>query len=300
LSTLTKVLIVLLSVFSLFLCGIVATYVATAENYHKTANDNQTRLSAATKARESAEKREEDTKKACDTQVAEMGKEKDRVAQELIAVKGELDNLKRTKDQLDKEHVGMMATVQTVTTGEQQQRTLYAEAQKKLQTLEAEKTDREKELTETSQALVEKMATIAQLQDSIRQLTQENQELGIRINQYLVKFGKIPAQPPTTVAAGDNTVRPAQPVVPISSTQTRGIGLTGQVTQTDLRSHLVEISIGAAAGVQKDMTFHVIRGDRFVADVLIMEVWPDKAIGVLNIVQTGMQPQAGDKATTNL
>jgi hypothetical protein len=68
----------------------------------------------------------------------------------------------------------------------------------------------------------------------------------------------------------------------------------------DLRSRLLEISIGAAAGVRKDMTFHVVRGDRFVADILIMEVWPDRAVGILDIVQAGLQPQAGDKVSTNL
>ena len=68
----------------------------------------------------------------------------------------------------------------------------------------------------------------------------------------------------------------------------------------DLQNRLAEISIGTAAGVRQDMKFHVIRGDQFVADILILEVWPDKAVGILDLVQQGMQPQAGDKVATNL
>jgi hypothetical protein len=62
----------------------------------------------------------------------------------------------------------------------------------------------------------------------------------------------------------------------------------------------VEISIGTAAGVRQDVTFHITRGDQYVADIQIVEVWPDRAVGVVNLVKQGVQPQAGDKVTTNL
>ena len=50
-STLTKVLIVLLTVFSIFLCGIVVTYVANADNQKKIAQDATRDLRAARTAR---------------------------------------------------------------------------------------------------------------------------------------------------------------------------------------------------------------------------------------------------------
>ena len=56
-STLTKVLIVLLSVASIFLCGIVATYVATADNYM---NLNATAQFDLNKARGDVKKMEAD------------------------------------------------------------------------------------------------------------------------------------------------------------------------------------------------------------------------------------------------
>jgi len=180
-----------------------------------------------------------------------------------------------------------------------QQTTLHEAAQQKVNALEADRINREKELAETSQALLEKMTIIAQHEDTIRRLTQENQDLGTRLNVYLAKYGQMAAQPPTTVAPGVPGVRPVQLIAaPLEGT--RALGLSGQVTAVDLRSRLVEISIGSAAGVHQDITFHITRGDQYVADIQIVEVWPDRAVGVLNLVKQGAQPQAGDKVTTNL
>ena len=298
-STLTKVLIVLLTVFSLFLSGIVVTFVANQENFRKTAKDTGTKLSARERERDNAVQQQIDEKKAADVLVAKLEDEKNRLTKDLLAVREELDGLKRTKNALDTEHAGMMAAVQTATTGEQQQRALFVAAQKEVERLKAEQIQREAELKETNQMLLEKLALISDLDGKIRQLTQENQDLGARVNQYLTKSGQMATRPPTTVVQGSPGVQPAQPIATVAA-PTRSIALNGQVTAVDLRSRLLEISIGTAAGVRKDMTFHVIRGDRFVADILIMEVWPDRAVGILDIVQAGLQPQAGDKVSTNL
>lgn len=298
-STLTKVLIVLLTVFALFLSGIVVTFVANQENYRQSAEKNRRDLGAAEKDKNNAQQEQIDAKKAADVLVAKLEDEKNRLTKDLLAVREELDGLKRTKSALDTEHAGMMAAVQTATTGEQQQRALFVAAQKEVERLKAEQIQREAELKETNQMLLEKLALISDLDGKIRQLTQENQDLNGRVNQYLTKYGQMTTRPPTTVVQGGLGVQPVQPIATVAA-QTRSIALNGQVTAVDLRSRLLEISIGMAAGVRKEMTFHVIRGDRFVADILIMEVWPDRAVGILDVVQTGLQPQAGDKVSTNL
>jgi hypothetical protein len=299
LSTLTKVLIVLLTVFSLVASTIVVTFVANQDNQRQRADNTQRQLSAARASEENAKQEQIDAKKTSDVLVAKLEDEKNRLTKDLVAVREELDNLKRTKSQLDTEHAGMMAAVQTATTGEQQQRALFVAAQKEVERLRGEQIQREAELKETNQMLLEKLALISDLDNKIRQLTQENQDLGTRVNQYLTKYGQMATQPATTVAQGSPGVRPVQPIAMVAA-QTRNIALNGQVTAVDLRSRLLEISIGTAAGVRKDMTFHVIRGDRFVADILIMEVWPDRAVGLLDVVQAGLQPQAGDNVSTNL
>ncbi|MCU0913679.1 MAG: ATG16 family protein [Planctomycetes bacterium] len=298
-STLTKVLILLVSIFSIFLGGIVATYVATAENFKKTAETNGQRLRSANEGRDSAQKGEEAAKKAADDLKQTLEGKINALEAQRVKLAADLEAAQRQNDQLVQKITNMGDVVQTANSTVKQQTGLFEEAQKKVQALEAERIEREKELTETSQTLVERVTIIAQLEDKVRQLTQENQDLGDRVNQYLVKFGKIATPPPTTVAPGTSSVRPTAPILPIG-TGTRSIGLTGQITTVDLRSRLTEISIGTAAGVRQDMKFHVIRGDRWVADILILEVWPDKAVGLLDLIQPGLQPQTGDKVATNL
>ena len=297
-STLTKVLIVLLTVFSLVASTIVVTFVANQDNARQNAEKSGRDLRAAEKTRDNAVQEQIDAKKASDVLVAKLEDEKNRLTKDLMAVREELDGIKRTKAALDTEHAGMMAAVQTATTGEQQQRALFVAAQKEVERLKSEQIQREAELKETNQMLLEKLALISDLDGKIRQLSQENQDINGRLNQYLAKYGQMATRPPTTVVQGSPGVRPVQPIATVAAT--RNIALNGQVTAVDLRSRLLEISIGTAAGVRKDMTFHVIRGDRFVADILIMEVWPDRAVGVLDVVQAGLQPQAGDNVSTNL
>ena len=106
----------------------------------------------------------------------------------------------------------MAAAVADANVAAKQQTTLFETAQQKVQSLRAEQINRRKELDETNQMLLEKMTIIAQLEEKVRQLTEENQELGTRVNQYLAQYGRIAAKPPTTVAPGTPGARPMQPM----------------------------------------------------------------------------------------
>ncbi len=91
-----------------------------------------------------------------------------------------------------------------------------------------------KELKETNQMLLEKLALISDLDGKIRQLTQENQDLGTRVNQYLTQYGQMATKPQTTVVQGSPGVQPVvQPITTVAA-QTRSIALNGQVTAVDL------------------------------------------------------------------
>jgi hypothetical protein len=82
LSTLTKVLIVLLTVFSLFLSGIVVTFVANQENYRQSAEKNRRDLGSAEKARDNAQQLQIDEKKAAEVLVAKLEDEKNRLTKD--------------------------------------------------------------------------------------------------------------------------------------------------------------------------------------------------------------------------
>jgi len=96
------------------------------------------------------------------------------------------------------------------------------------------------------------------------------------------------------------TVQSIQPVSRKSMARVRAIGLDGHITAVDMKNKLAEISIGAAVGVKQAMELHVTRGDEYVAQITIVDVLPDKAIGIVEGVQPGMQPRAGDRITGDL
>jgi hypothetical protein len=72
LSTLTKVLIVLLTVFSLFLSGIVVTYVANADNYRKKESNTMQQLNAAKQTQNNAVRVSEEAKQAAEATKADL------------------------------------------------------------------------------------------------------------------------------------------------------------------------------------------------------------------------------------
>jgi len=295
LSTLTKVLIVLLTVFSIFLCGIVVTYVASAQNQKEIAKGWQTKVQGAERREADAQQQLEDEKLRAQDEKAKLNEQILAFDTQIKALQGELDMAKRERDQWSQKAAGMAATAETTTAAAQQQTALFEAEHQKVATLEAENNNHRKELDETNQMLLEKMALIADLEGKIRQLTESYQEAESRLNQYLQQYGRIATRPATTVAP-KTTVQPMS----LAPAQTRIISLNGQVTAVNMASKLAEISIGAAAGVRPEMKFHVIRGDLVVADVLILETWPDKAVGSVIPLQQGMEPRAGDRVATNL
>jgi DNA repair exonuclease SbcCD ATPase subunit len=300
LSTLTKVLIVLLTVFSLFLCGIVVTYVSNAENQRKRADTLQQQLQSARKTQETAVANEE---KAKQESAAEKAKLDDQLAQLTTLrtqLEGEIDTLKRDNGQKDKDAMGAHAKAAMATELASKSNDQAAAAETEVKSLQTKVSNLEKELQETTQALMERVAVLTDMEKRNRQLVEEKQGLETQLSQVLQQYGRAPLRTQTVT----NPVGIAQPVQravaqqPTAVAATRAINLNGRVTQVDMKNKVAAISIGAAAGVRGEMKFHVTRGDRFICDILIFDVDPEKAVGTLDLVQA--EPQVGDTIATNL
>ena len=99
-STLTKVLIVLLTVSSIFLCGIVVTYVASANDYREKWETADRGLRKArtdvSAANAEANQVKTSTEQAKATLQAKIGS----LESGLITVRGELDQAQNRRDQL--------------------------------------------------------------------------------------------------------------------------------------------------------------------------------------------------------
>lgn len=291
-STLTKILIVLLTISSIFLCGIVVTYVANAENYRKKYLDQKKEYDAAVENEKQAVKNFNDINEEMARQKTELeGKNAD-LKSDVDVLDSKLKEAEIQKDKWINEAGKWQAITRDFYDTNDKQRQLLEDTLAKLKTIEAEQIKSDKEIKETTAALIEKMAIIDDLEKQWKQLLEEKTDLQNRLNQLLQQAGKAVAAPePVTPTKEKAQVAP--PTVDIS--------LNGLIIAVDLENSLAEISIGAANGVKQNMTFHVTRADKFICDIVILDVEPEKSIGTLELMDvTKEQPKAGDNASTNL
>lgn len=289
-STLTKILIVLLTLSSIFLCGIVVTYVANADNYRQKYNDIRT-------DKDSLSKKAKSLTKQVNEKIEQKKLLEDKLSSEIASLKVEIGKLQADLDNAEREKAVLLQKVNNWTsivqdfreTNDDQGR-LLEETLDQLKKVQAEQIKDHKELNETTSALVEKMAIIETLETRAKRLIEEKTELQNRLDRFLQPLGKVAAVP-VPITPEKAVARPAKPAV-------EDIALQGLVTAVDLKNSMASISIGTADGVKEGMKFHVIRGDEFICDILIIDIDAEEAVGILELVQK--QPKVGDNVSTNL
>jgi hypothetical protein len=288
LSTLTKVLIILQTVFSILLCGIVATYVANASDYNKKYEMSVTSKELAETDKSNIEEEWAATK----VKLTEAQKKAEEASPALQAQIVKLkDNLTRTQaeiDTLNKRVTDSMATIQAAAATASQQTRLYEAAHAQLKVAESDKIQLTKEYDETQSVLLEKFAVVASQDKMIRQLEEEKSEIQGRLEQYLRQYGKV-AAPATAATLVPSKVQLAQPV--------KAIGLKGLISDLDIANQLAEISLGSTDGVKEGMKFIVTRDNQFVCNVVVLDVDAERAVGILDLVKK--TPVTGDRVSTN-
>jgi septal ring factor EnvC (AmiA/AmiB activator) len=290
LSTLTKILIVLLTLSSIFLCGIVVTYVANADNFRQKYNG----LAAD---KDSLSKKVKDLTKQVNDKIEEKKLLEDKLRGEIASLKKDFGELQSKLDNVEREKAVLLQKVNSWTSitkdfseTTDKQRQLLTNTLDDLNKIQSEQIKKRKELSETTAALVEKMAIIETLEAEKRRLLEEKTELQSRLDQFLQPLGKVAAVP-VPITPEKAAARPAIP-------EAEDIALQGLVKEVDLKNSMASISIGTADGVKGGMKFHVIRGDEFICDILIIDTDAEEAVGILDLVQ--QQPKIGDNVSTNL
>jgi predicted nucleic acid-binding Zn-ribbon protein len=281
LSALTKILIVLLSLLSVYLCSSVVIYVSTATNYKKAYEDLRTELAASKEKNKSFEQQLEEKNRQMtehsdklDAEIASLKVDKSKIEQDL-------KNAERDKLALDEKVQNLAAAAlkfeQTVGGMEGSLKETRAELDK----ARVEGVKLSKNLNEITASLEEKIAQLESLNAEKKRLLEEKARLENQIS------GKSPveATEPITVVP-DSAKKAIEP--------TAGSALQGKITA--IEGNLVTLSIGTADGVEKGMIFHVTRNDAFICDIKITEVDTENSAGTLQLVQ--QPPQAGDVAST--
>lgn len=288
-SPLTKILIVLLTVFSILLCGIVVAYVGSATDYKKQSDTFRVQLQAEREKQNKATKKLEQRKAQFEQAERDLSQQITSFKSEVSRVKGELAAAKRDKANLLDEASKWKAAMASANTTYSEQGKLLENTLTELDKARADRTKMKKELDETSNELIQKLAVIETLEKKIRALEEETAELQSRLSAPLIPLGKqaAPAMPVTPQPTAVKTAMPAT-----------NIDLRALVTAVDMKNSMASISLGSVDGVREGMRFHVTRGGDFICDILIISVDVEESVGVLEMIQ--YQPQMGDNASTNL
>ena len=281
-STLTKILIVLLSLFSLFLCGTVVTYVGTSKNYKNAYEGLKTELTALQKKNQSYQQQLEEKKRQMDELATRLDAEMAELKAEKTQLEQNLKDAERAKAALDEKVQSLAAAAlkfeQTVGGMEGS----LKETREELDQARAEGIKLTKNLNEITASLEEKMAQLGAIDAEKKRLLEEKTKLE---QQLAGKTGSAVTYEPVTVVPDSATKAIETPAA---------AALQGLVTAVD--GSLVTLSIGSADGVEKGMIFHVIRNDSFVCDVKITDVDTEAAAGTIQLIQ--QQPKVGDIAST--
>ncbi|UCF00355.1 MAG: hypothetical protein JSV82_04630 [Planctomycetota bacterium] len=289
-SRLTQILIILVVVSSLFLCGIVVTYVANADNYKQKYDDLRS-------DKDSMSRKVRNLTEQVNQEIEQKKQLEDRLSAEIASLTSQVDKLQNDLKNAEREKSALLqrvnswaSIVEDFSKTNDEQGQLLKNTLDELKKVQAEQIKSRKELNETTTVLVEKMAIIETLDAETKRLLEEKTELQNRFDELLRPLGKA-AAPAVPVTPTREVARPARPGV-------RDIELRGLVTAVDLKNSMAGISIGSADGVKEGMRFHVTRGDDFLCDILIIDVDAEEAVGVLELVQ--QQPKVGDNVSTNL
>lgn len=287
-STLTKVLVVLVSLLSIFLCGTVVTYVANSSNYKALYQDEQNMRKDAEAERASAISH-------YNTQLAVVDDLKRDFNERIAAIEEEKSNLVselRSAQRAGAKYLARADSWQGIVTGFEQtignmEQSLKL-AQGELDNLRTDRADEKKEFNQITSRLYETLVQMETLSADKRRLQEEISGLEEDVSNLAGAGG-------ARAGGRDNIVTPEKSSVTAVS-DVGGADISGLITEVG--ESLVSISIGSADGVKKNMVFHVTRGDEFICDVVVTDVDTNKAAGVLELRL--QDPRMGDTISTNL
>jgi cell division protein FtsL len=289
LSTLTKILIVLLTVSSIFLCGIVVTYVGSATNYKKEWQQRESNIRSLTLQKEDLEKEVNGLNQTISDNAITHSGRIDALTEEIKQLTTESDkykiDLEVARTRIDDNASVLSDNLQTVATNNQ----LVKEAKARVAELETLKTTNEEKINDLTDRIMSQDAELEQSNAEIKRLTELNTQLQNQLDQNLRQVGKTAVMP----AAVTQVPGPAQAVPPVTD-----LDLEGVVSEVKANDSLASISIGSANGVKQGMVFHVVRNDEYICDIVIFSADADQASGYFDLVNEDI-PRAGDIVKTN-
>jgi hypothetical protein len=299
LNTLTKTLVILLTVSSIFLCGIVVTYVSNAQNYKEEYNKQQDIAKRAQRNEENANKELAIAVENYEKKENELNAKIAQLTTKMEALGSDFRQANTDKNILDQKVQGWVSMVQQLTETNKDQSDQIASYVEKYELAEAGQMKLGKKLEETITELLAKQSIIESLEADKKAFEQDIAQLRSKLDSYLQQRGTEPARY-TPITPRPDIVSVRDPLGAVTPTAEKPIGLKSTITNIDAGNSLAEISLGAAHGVRGGMRFFVTRQEKFICVIEIIDVEPEKSIGQIKQLQPGFQPQRGDSVVTNL
>lgn len=286
-SPFTKILIVLMSLFSIWLCASVVTYVGTANNYRVMFDEEKSLNNTFVSENISLQRRFNEKMALMKDLEAKLNDRIQLLEDEKSKLDVELKNCRRTS--LDYQSrvnswAGVLMSFERTIANLEQSLNL---TQEQLSNAHAENIKDRKELNEITASLYEKIVQMQSLETDRRRLLEAKLSLEEQINQLLGPYDEVVSFEPVTPER--DIARPATAIG-------AGADLKGLITEVG--KSLVSISLGSDDGVKNNMVFQVFRGDEFICRIVVTNVDTSKAAGVLELVQ--QRPIIGDYVTTRL
>ncbi len=285
-STITKVFALFVSLLSIFLCGLVVTFMAKAENYKQRYEEQKVYTDAAHVVAYTAEERlaKNNTSYA---KALELSSERFKDLRELYGnLSSELAQAKQQSilessksDTAVKLASTMRETIQNMQTAQEELWDSFDENRASM--LKAQT-----QVTELTRLLNNERARGSQLEDTNRRRAEQiaaMEEQIASLNQQLDQYNLAQKE-----FDSDVSVSQAMPTM-------AGVPIMGEIT--DMEDNNVAISVGSTSGVREDMRFWIVRGDKFLGNLDIIYVEADQAVGRLSNSQ-GVIVE-GDMVTTD-
>lgn len=278
-STLTKIFVVLMVVFSIAFTMSTIGFVAKTNKWRDLAQDyrneaqvvevNMRNLAAAHAAEKTVWV---DSKRALEDRIADLSGQIERVSAEVATSREQINKLGTEKSNSDARVDQLLAQLDVERTARQEQTGLRATAEKRNQELETRNAELNTRLEELQANLVVQVQQQRQLEQQINILKEENSKLtGGGAARTSIPSGQSPAPP----ASASNSVAP----------------IRGQIVE--VAGKLATISVGSADGVRDGMVFVIYRGSEYIGDLRVTEVEPNQSAGEL--IKTRATPRPTDQ-----
>jgi len=285
-SLLTKVFVVLLSVFSIAFTSLTTAFVAqtanwkeTAQKYKEHAQIADTNLRHAFAANAAEQATLWDNARQLQRRIGELEAEVQAARTDVAQVRADLAQAQSEKSSVEAINRGLLAQLQVAETAR-------AEYQRQRGDLEQRNIELERRSVDLSDRVNELTAQLAVMLEQSRQYEQQIHILRAE-NEKLSQAGG-GGRPIAFESPAGASLPGVTAVTPVSATAIRGRVM-------NVEGELITLSVGSADGVKKGMVFVIHRNGNYVGDVQVSAVEPNQAAG--RLVRSADAPSVDDLAT---